>query len=88
MTDNWYQEWKARPLTDRLKKLPRGLGIIETADLCAEAADALSRLLEELRTARLEALEEAAKVADDHEDDMGHGQGAKIAAAIRSLKGE
>lgn len=32
-------------------------------------------------------LEEAAKVADEHEDDMGHGKGAKIAAAIRALKG-
>lgn len=33
--------------------------------------------------ARLEALEEAAKIAEDHEDDMGHGKGSKIAAAIR-----
>ena len=32
------------------------------------------------------ALEEAAKVAEAHEDDMGHGKGAIIAAAIRALK--
>jgi hypothetical protein len=38
--------------------------------------------------ARDDALEEAAKVADEHEDDMGHGKGAKIAAAIRALKGK
>lgn len=31
-------------------------------------------------------MEEAAKVADEHEDDMGHGKGAQIAAAIRALK--
>lgn len=30
-------------------------------------------------------LEAAAAVAEEHEDDMGHGKGAKIAAAIRAL---
>jgi hypothetical protein len=62
-----------------------------------EAADALSRLSEELRASRLEALEEAAKVAEgtasDHDTDTPGGWCAANAArhaanAIRSLKGE
>jgi hypothetical protein len=31
------------------------------------------------------ALEEAAKVAEAREDDMGHGKGSQIAAAIRAM---
>ena len=33
-------------------------------------------------------MEEAARCADDHEDDMGYGKGAKIAAAIRAMAKE
>ncbi len=58
----------------------------KVADLVRFNHDPVAIAEEAIDIIRAETLKEAAMVADEHEDDMGHGKGAKIAAAIRALK--
>jgi len=61
-------------------KTPCRMSVLDCA--CLNTTDAAIALVRDAT------LEEAAKVADEHEDDMGYGKGSKIAAAIRAMKGK